>query len=105
MLLFLMGVLMMVRSDLPVGSAPAPVTARHFPDRLHAYIWRNWSLVPMARLAQVVGAKPSEIVAIGRAMGLSEPLAISAMQQRRSYLTVLRRNWHLLPYPQLLQLL
>src|SRR5689334_12037908 len=85
MLLCLLGVLSMLRSDLPAGSAPAPVTAPHFPDRLHAYAWRNWSLVPTARLAKVVGATPAEIVEIGKAMGLSDPPAISAMQQRRSY--------------------
>jgi hypothetical protein len=77
----------------------------HFPDRLHAAVWRNWSLVPIERLARVVGATPEAIRAIGAAMGLSGPPPISADQQRRSYLTVIRRNWHLLPYDQLLDLL
>src|SRR5579884_4445528 len=34
-------------TDLPVGSAPAPVALPHFPDRLHAFVWRNWPLVPI----------------------------------------------------------
>src|SRR5262249_51523086 len=38
-------------------------------------------------------------------MGLSGPPLVTADQQRRSYLTVIRRNWHLLPYEQLLELL
>jgi hypothetical protein len=42
-------------SSLPVGSTPAPVPFPHFPDRLHAFVWRNWSLVPVDRLAKVVG--------------------------------------------------
>src|SRR5438132_327536 len=105
MLLFLLGAMGMLHSNLPMGSAPPPVAARHFPDRLHAYVWRNWSLVPTARLAKVIGAKPAEVLSIGKAMGLSDPPAISAMQHRRSYLTVIRRNWHLLPYSQLLELL
>ena len=91
--------------DLPEGSAPPPVPLPHFPDRLHAFVWRNWSLVPVCRLARVVGARDSDIVRLGRAMGLGEPPAISRDQQIRARLTVLRRNWHLLPYEQLLELL
>ncbi len=26
---------------LPKGSAPTPVACPHFPDRLHAAVWRN----------------------------------------------------------------
>jgi hypothetical protein len=104
MLLAAIGVVLMT-SQLPKGAAPPPVPAPHFPDRLHTYIWRNWSLVPTARLAQVVGARPAEILRMGQAMGLSGPPRITAEQRRRSYLTVIRRNWHLLPYSQLLDLL
>lgn len=38
-------------------------------------------------------------------MGLPVPKTISKEQQRRSYITVIRRNWHLLPYEQILKLL
>ncbi len=92
-------------TDLPKGSAPAPVPLPHFPDRLHAFVWRNWTLVPLDRMAQGGGATRDQLRRIGRAMGLSGPPSISADQQRRSALTVIRRNWHLLPYRQLLQLL
>ena len=95
----------MLTSELPAGSAPAPVPLPHFPDRLHAYVWRNWPLVPAERLARVVGAPRSDLLRLGESMGLSKPPPIPAAQQRRSYLTVIRRNWHLLPYEQLLQLL
>ncbi len=92
-------------SDLPVGSAPAPVSLPHFSDPLHAFVWRNWQLVPVARLAKVVGASPRDIMKLGHAMGLTGPSRIPANQWRRSYLTILKRNWHLLPYEQLLDLL
>lgn len=92
-------------SILPEGSAPAPVSFPHFPSRLHAFVWRNWQLVPVERMAEVVGAKPGDILWLGAEMGLCEPPAITPDQQRRSYITVLRRNWHLLPYDQLLALL
>ena len=92
-------------AELPMGSAPEPVALPHFPDRLHAYVWRNWTLVPVERLAQVVGPQPQAILDIGRAMGLPDPPEISAEQQQRTHITVLRRNWHLLPYDQLIELL
>jgi hypothetical protein len=92
-------------SRLPVGPAPAPVAVPHFPDRLHAYIWRNWPLIPIERLARVVGATPEQILEIGKSMGLSDPPRIGDDQLRRSYFTIIRRNWHLLPYDQLIELL
>ena len=90
---------------LPVGNAPEPVAFPHFPSTLHALVWRNWTLVPTARLARVVGTTPDKIKQLGRAMGLPAPRRISADQWRRSALTIIRRNWHLLPYEQLLVLL
>ena len=91
--------------NLPTGSAPEPVAFPHFPDTLHTFVWRNWSLVPLERMAETVEATPEELLAIGSAMGLPAPPAISAEQEARSYITVIRRNWHLLPYDQLLTLL
>lgn len=92
-------------AELPKGSAPKPVGAPHFPDRLHAFVWRNWSLVPIEKIASVVGATSRDMLRIGRSLGLPKPPRITADRQRRSYITVIRRNWHLLPYEQLLQLL
>lgn len=92
-------------ADLPVGAAPAPVALHHFPSRLHAYVWRNWFLVPLPRLARVVGATPAQLRELGASLGLNAPPRISRSQEKRSALTVIRRNWHLLPYEQLLALL
>jgi hypothetical protein len=92
-------------ADLPRGNAPAPVTALHFPSRLCAFVWRNWQLVPLERMARVIGARPEEVLHLGTLMGLVKPPEITADQVRRSYITVIRRNWHLLPYEQLLELL
>ncbi|MEO7650620.1 MAG: hypothetical protein ABIZ80_09130 [Bryobacteraceae bacterium] len=95
----------MSASELPQGSAPPTLAFPHFPDRLHAFVWRNWQLVPVGRLAKVAGTEPAEILRIGKRLGLAKPPRIAADQQSRSYITVLRRNWHLLPYEQLLELL
>ncbi|MSU58289.1 MAG: twin-arginine translocation signal domain-containing protein [Pedosphaera sp.] len=92
-------------ADLPKGSAPKPVSFPHFPSRLHAFVWRNWPLVTADRMARVVGAKKADMVRMGRAMGLGDPPRITRDQQARSYITVIKRNWHLLPYEQLLDLL
>lgn len=92
-------------ADLPKGAAPKPVALPHFPSRLHAFVWRNWPLVTPGRMAAVVGAKRADIVRLGEAMGLGKPPRITPDLQARSYITVIKRNWHLLPYEQLLQLL
>lgn len=90
---------------LPVGNAPAPVLTPHFPSRLHAFIWRNWPLVPAEQLAKVVGGSRRDIESVARSMGLGRQPHITPAQRRRSHLTVIKRNWHLLPYEQLLSLL
>jgi hypothetical protein len=92
-------------SILPMGSAPAPLDAAWFPSRLFAFVWRNWALVPITRMALVVGAKADDLATIGRSMGLEPPRGLSDAQRRRAYLTIIRRNWHLLPYDQILTLL
>jgi hypothetical protein len=92
-------------ADLPKGAAPKPVSFPHFPTRLHAFVWRNWSLVTPERMARAIGAKRADVVRIGRAMGLGKPPHITREQQMRCYITVIKRNWHLLPYEQLLELL
>lgn len=56
-------------------------------------------------MASTLNGTPREIRAIGESMGLPRPRKISVEQQRRSYITIIRRNWHLLPYEQLLELL
>jgi len=96
---------LMPMSELPAGSSPSPLPTPHFPNRLCAFVWRNWSLVPTDRLAQVVSATPAEIRQLGILLGLGRPPHITEDQQSRSYITVIRRNWHLLPYGQLLELL
>src|SRR5512143_3203378 len=88
-------------ASLPEGNAPAPVSFPHFPDRVSVFVWRNWPLVPVERMALVVGARPADILRLGKEMGLPEPQPIPDSQWRRSYITIIKRNWHLLPYEQL----
>ena len=76
--------------------SPAP-----FPDRLSAYVWRNWFVVPKARLAAVVKATPEQLTAIAVEMGLPPEPQVLPEWRRKGYITVCRRNWQLLPYDQL----
>lgn len=101
----LAALLLLVLSQLPSGATPPALAVPHFPSPVHAFVWRNWPLVPAARMAEVTGATASDIERMGTSMGLAPQTAISEDQWRRSYITIIRRNWHLLPYPQILDLL
>lgn len=104
-MLAILGLTLLQAVVLPEGSAPNPVDIPGFPDRMHAYVWVNWGLVPAERMEQVVEAPAGALAAMAARMGLPAPGPVSEDQQRRSYITVIRRNWHLLPYEQLLALL
>ena len=81
----------------------AAVDCAPFPDRMSAYVWRNWFVVPHARLAAAVGASEAELEGVAVEMGLPAKVDVLPEWRRRGYITVVRRNWHLLDYPQLLQ--
>jgi len=90
---------------LPVGSAPAALSSGHFPDRVHEFVWRNWNAVPPAKLASILGCSAREVTALAVSMGLPAEPSVPAKMRQRGYVTLIRRNWHLLPYDQLLELL
>lgn len=78
----------------------------YFPSRLHTFVWRNWMLIPSSHLAKVVGTDAKNLENIAFSMGLPvQPKLQKEWSTSRGYITVLRRNWHLLPYDQLLVLL
>jgi len=87
------------------GSRKKPIPPDPFPDGLSAYVWRNWGLVPTPILASVVGAEPEALESIAGEMGLPKTPDIPPQWRRKGYITIVRRNWHLLPYSQLLPLL
>jgi hypothetical protein len=83
----------------------APLAEDHFPSRLHQFVWRNWELANVDRMARVVKATPDQLLAIGSSMGLPPKPKLTADQLRRIYITVIRQNWHLLLENQLIELL
>ncbi len=94
-----------VAAVLPSGSAPAALDFPWFPSRLHAFVWRNWLLASPERMAAVVGARARDIRRLGRSLGLKPVKPFTVEERKRANLTLIRANWHLLPYPQLLALL
>ena len=90
---------------LPVGAYPDAIPVTHFPDRLHAFVWRNWNLVSLDAMSKTIGCKKSDIQDIAASMGLPSYVPVDESFKKRIYITVIRRNWHLLPYDQLLKLL
>ena len=89
---------------LPEGKAPAPVVSRHFPDRVHEFVWRNWNAVETAKIAKILGTTQENVQAMATSMGLPPEAKIPPQMKVRGYITLIRRNWHLLPYEQLLEL-
>lgn len=83
----------------------AALVCDSFPSQMHTFVWRNWSVVPADKLAQVLQTTPDKVSQIAISMGLSPQRKILPEWKNEGYITVLRRNWHLLPYEQLLTLL
>ena len=104
-LMFLMScATVFAEEQLPVGSNPPAIKFDYFPNRVYALVWRNWNLVEPERIARTIGAQEKDIYEIAASMGLPPAEPIPSDYQKRMYITVLRRNWHLLPYDQLLTL-
>ncbi|MEE1088029.1 MAG: hypothetical protein UIC63_03610, partial [Bacteroidaceae bacterium] len=87
------------------GQKPA-IQYDYFPSRQHAFVWRNWTLVPAEKLAKVLGTSKRNVERMAVSMGLNRKQRIEEeWGTSRGYITIVRRNWHLLPYEQLLMLL
>ena len=92
--------------DLPVGNAPLALKFPHFPTRLQAFVWRNWGLIPAAKIADVLNASVRQVIELAQDMGLPDMAAADfQLWHERGYITIIRRNWHILPYEQILELL
>ncbi|MFC1454122.1 hypothetical protein ACFLQL_02975 [Verrucomicrobiota bacterium] len=94
-------------NDLPLGANPPALEFPHFPTRQQAVVWRNWGLVTASRLAKVLNTTETNIVSAAHEMGLIHAASndTEKMWLKRGYITLIRQNWHLLPYTQLLKLL
>ena len=84
----------------------AAITLDYFPHPQYAFVWRNWSVVDKNRIAEVLQTSVKNVESLAKSMGLPSKQQIEPeWATTRGYITVLKRNWHLLPYEQLMQLL
>lgn len=91
---------------LPSTSETPAVAYTYFPTRTYAFVFRNWTVVPVGTLAKVLGTDVENVEQLAEDMGLPRQGNIDPRwQSMKGYITVLRRNWHLLPYGQLTTLL
>jgi hypothetical protein len=93
------------KTVLPAGAAPPAIAGAHFPHRVHEFVWRNWNAVAPAKLAAILDTSEDNVTAIAESMGLPATPSVASEMAARGYATLIRRNWHLLPYDQLLELL
>ena len=83
-------------SILPAGDAAAAIVSGHFPDRVHEFVWRNWNAVEPGKLAKILGASVQDVTAVAESMGLPRTPVVPPEMKQRGYITLIRRNWHLL---------
>ena len=84
-----------------VRAVPEP----HFPSRMYQYVWRNWELANLDRMATVVDARPADLARMAEELGLPPKRQFTDDYLRRIYITTIRQNWHLLPEKQIIALL
>jgi hypothetical protein len=89
----------------PVLTPGAGPHEPHFPNALHQFVWRNWELANIERMAEVAACEPRRLLETGRAMGLPAKPRLTETELRRIYITLIRQNWALLPNEQITQLL
>lgn len=88
------------------GGRKEAIDYDYFPHRQYTFVWRNWAVVPKQKIAEILSTSVENVESLATSMGL--PATQNVEQEwatTQGYITVLRRNWHLLPYEQLTQLL
>lgn len=87
------------------GRKPA-LDFSYFPHRQYTFVWRNWSVVDKIRLAEILGTSVENVDGLATSMGLPKKQHIEKeWKTKQGYITIVRRNWQLLPYEQIMQLL
>ena len=81
-----------------------PVLPTYFPTLMQAVVFRNWETVKKEKIADVLETDVANVERLAYDMGLSPQGDLSKWSER-GYITIIRSNWHLLNYEQLLTLL
>ena len=84
----------------------AAINYDHFPHAQYTFVWRNWSVVDKTKLAAILSTSVENVEALATSMGLPKKQTIEReWATKQGYITIIRRNWQLLPYEQIMQLL
>lgn len=75
----------------------------NFPTPWQAVIYRNFNYVSTYKIAKVLGCDIDTVTAEAARLGLKEDF--DPIWEKKGYQTIIRNNWYLLPYDQLLILL
>ena len=94
----------MLIPDVPDSSCP-PLEFSHFPTKWQAVLWRNYNFIPLKKLAEILQCSGDVLTAAAQEMGLPAVQPDPSDWVRYGYLTIIRNNWHLLDYEQMLELL
>ncbi len=76
----------------------------YFPTPMQAVIFRNWEMVSKERIAKVLKTDVNNVLQEAKRMGLGKQ-GDTKLWSEKGYITIIRANWHLLPYNQLLTIL
>lgn len=92
-------------NNIVIHDAFRDVLYPHFPSRMHAFIWRNWESISLDRMAKVLNTTTNNVREAGLSMGLPAYRKPGPEFIQRGYISLIRRNWNLISYDQILVLL
>ena len=90
---------------LPEVSSNKAIDYKYFPTHWQAVVWRNWGYVPVERIATALDASCKIIKEAAKELGLNPEESVNEAWEKRGFLTLIRNNWHLCTYEQILTLL
>ena len=78
----------------------------YFPTKWQTVIFRNYGYVATEKIAKTLRCDKTTVEAEARRLGLPQASGEQwGIWEKRGYITIIRNNWYLLPYEQLLTLL
>ncbi|MFA6931285.1 MAG: hypothetical protein WCT05_13250 [Lentisphaeria bacterium] len=90
-------------SLLELDTTSSTVALPHFPTTWQAVLWRNWGMIPPERLTRILQCTIAQLNQAAGQLGRSEAdPACYELWQTRGYQTIIRQNWHLLSFEQIL---
>lgn len=95
----------MVRLNLPQMTGTQIAHYPYFPTKQQLFIWRNWEMVTVQKIADILDTTADKVNELAAGMGLPVPADYNPEYCKRGFITIIRNNWHVLPYSQLLKLL